>query len=97
MVKNPIYHARTKHIEVHHHYIRQLVDNEDICLYYCPTTEQTADIMTKPLGNDKYVKFRDKLGIVSGLVIKGGIRFLGIWGTKQNKITQEQLIRTIPL
>jgi hypothetical protein len=76
MVKNPVYHARTKHIEVHHHYIRQLVDNEDICLYYCPTTEQTTDIMTKPLGNDKYVKFRDKLGIVSGLVIKGGIRLI---------------------
>lgn len=43
-----------------------------MCLYYCPIAEQTADIMTKPLGYDKYVKFRAKLGIVSGLVIKGG-------------------------
>jgi hypothetical protein len=78
MVKNSIYHARTKHIEVHHHYIIQLVDNEDICLYYCPTVEQIVDIMKKPLGNDKYVKFRDKLGIVSSLVIKGGIRLIKI-------------------
>ena len=54
MVKNSVYHAITKHIEVHHNYIRQLVDNQDIFLYYCPTTAQTIDIMTNPLGNDKF-------------------------------------------
>ena len=54
MVKNSVYHAITKHIEVHHNYIRYLVDNQDICLNYCPTIEQTIDIMTKPLGNDKF-------------------------------------------
>jgi hypothetical protein len=74
MLKNPVYHAKTKHIEVHHHYIRQLVDNEDICLYYCPTTKQTVEIMTKTLSDDKFIKFRDKLEIVSSLVIKGGVR-----------------------
>ena len=47
-----------------------MVDNEDICLCYCTTTYQTGDIMEKPLGNDKFVKFIDKLGIVSCLVIK---------------------------
>ena len=52
--KNSVYHAITKHIEVHHNYIRYLVDNQDICLNYCPTIEQTIDIMTKPLGNDKF-------------------------------------------
>jgi hypothetical protein len=72
MVKNPIYHTRTKLIEFHHLYIRHLVDNEEICLYYYPTIEQIASIMTKPLSNDKFVKFRDKLGIVSNLVLKGG-------------------------
>ena len=54
MVKNSVYHAITKHIEVHHNYIIYLVDNQDICLNYCPTIEQTIDIMTNPLGNDKF-------------------------------------------
>ena len=48
-----------------------MVYNEDICICYCTTTYQTSDIMEKPLGNDKFVKFRDKLGIVSNLVING--------------------------
>ncbi|KAH9291933.1 hypothetical protein KI387_042879, partial [Taxus chinensis] len=65
MVKNPIYHARTKHIEIHHHYIRQLVDSGEISLHFCPSQEQSADVMTKPLGAFLFVKFRDKLGIVS--------------------------------
>jgi hypothetical protein len=74
MVKNPIYNARTNHIELHHHYIKKLVENEEICLYYCLIVEQTTNIMTKPLSNVKFIKFRDKLGIVSGLVIKGGVK-----------------------
>ena len=36
------------------------------------TEDQTADILTKALGCEKYVKFRDKLGVVSRLTIKGG-------------------------
>ncbi|KAH9303948.1 hypothetical protein KI387_008352 [Taxus chinensis] len=62
MVKNPIYHARTKHIEIHHHYIRQLVDSGEISLHFCPSQEQSADVMTKPLGAFLFVKFQDKLG-----------------------------------
>ena len=72
MAKNPIFHAGTKHIEGHLHYIRQLVTNEDICLYYCPNSEQLVDIMTKPLYKDKFVKLWDKLGVISISVIKGG-------------------------
>ena len=65
MVKNLVYHARTKHIEVHHHYIIKLINNEDICLYYCPTIGKTSNIMTKPLSN-KFVKFIYNIGIASG-------------------------------
>ena len=71
MTKNPVFHARTKHIEVHQHYIREQVQKKEIELIYCSTEDQAADIFTKPLNKDKFVKFQDKLGVTK-INIKGG-------------------------
>ena len=38
---------RTKHVEIHMHYIRELVHDRTIILQYCPTDEKIADIFTK--------------------------------------------------
>ena len=46
---NPEYHARTKHIDIQRHFVRELVTAEKVHLEYCPTSEMIADIMTKAL------------------------------------------------
>lgn len=63
LTKNPVLHARTKHIKVHYHFIREKVQSKEIDLTYCPTGEQVADILTKPLGKDKFQILRDKIGL----------------------------------
>ena len=61
--KNPVFHGRTKHINVKFHFIRDLIKKGDVELIYCGTKEQLADIMTKPLKLEDFVKLRMLLGV----------------------------------
>ncbi|MCO5614224.1 hypothetical protein L7F22_068504 [Adiantum nelumboides] len=63
LAKNSVYHARTKHIEVHYHFIREKVLAGEIDLVYVKTNDQVADIFTKALGKEKFCYFREALGI----------------------------------
>lgn len=52
---------RCKHIDVRHHYIRELVRDGAIRLTYCPSGDNVADLMTKPLGRVKFCELRSHL------------------------------------
>ena len=60
---DPIQKQRTKHIEVHMHYIRELVHDKTITLYYCPTEDQITDIFTKSFTENRFAFLRSLLGI----------------------------------
>ena len=64
LANNPIYHARTKHIETQHHFVREKLQSKEIDLSYCNTNENVADIFTKPLGKAKFEICRNKMYII---------------------------------
>jgi len=57
------YHMRTKHIDIRYHYIWYIIEAEAIKLIYCPTGEQTADILTKALPSTKAKHFAIAMGL----------------------------------
>ena len=61
LARNPVFHAWTKHIEVHYHFIRECVLAGDVDLQHISTNLQTADIFTKALGADKLWQFMTDL------------------------------------
>ncbi|KAK2358620.1 gag-protease polyprotein [Trifolium repens] len=61
--KNPIQHSRTKHIDIRHHFIKDLVEDKVVTLEHVATENQLADIFTKALDASKFETLRGKLGI----------------------------------
>ena len=61
--KNHVQHSRTKHIDIWHNYIRDLIEDKVITLEHVATEEQVADTFTKALDANQFEKLRGKLGI----------------------------------
>ena len=61
--KNPIMHGRSKHIRVRFHFLRDLVKDGKLELVHCGTKEQVADVMTKALKLETFLRLKEKLGM----------------------------------
>jgi hypothetical protein len=58
LANNLVYHVRTKHIEVHYHFIREKVRAREINFIHVSTKDQVANIFTKALSTNKLKRFR---------------------------------------
>jgi hypothetical protein len=65
LAKNPVSHARAKHIDIRHHFVREAIDDKIIWVQYIPTAEMTADSLTKALGREKHEKCTARMGMTS--------------------------------
>ena len=54
LAKNAMFHSRTKHIDVRHHFIRQVLEDGLVTLTKIKTQDNPADILTKSLGKAQH-------------------------------------------
>jgi hypothetical protein len=74
LANNLVHHARTKHIDVHYHLIREKVIAKEIDLNHVSIEDQVANIFTKALGTNKLKKFRKMFGVLEvDLSLKGSV------------------------
>ncbi|WVZ78389.1 hypothetical protein U9M48_026103 [Paspalum notatum var. saurae] len=64
LANNPVQHARTKHIDIRHHFLRDHEAKGDIALHHVCSENQLADIFTKPLDESRFCDLRSELNIL---------------------------------
>ena len=62
LAKNMVFHQRSKHIDIRYHLLRDQVGKNIIKLEYCRSEDQIADIFTKSLKINPFIKLKDLLG-----------------------------------
>jgi len=65
LTQNPKFHARTNHIEIHHHFVQEKVLSGDVEIKYCTTMEQYANFLTKGLPRPKHDLCKFNLGVLN--------------------------------
>jgi len=64
LTHNNKFHLRTKHIDIHYHFIWEAVENDHVLLSYCPMDAMVVDVLTKALLRLKLLRFIEMLGLL---------------------------------
>ena len=65
LAKNDCYHQKAKHIDIKYHFICECINNGELIPIQTPTNEQPADMLTKPLSQDKLQSCMTRIGQLS--------------------------------
>ena len=63
LMKNPVLHIRTKHINIQYHYIRETIEKGEVYFVFCRTELMVADSLTKAVPESKVVFCRTQMGV----------------------------------
>jgi len=63
LMKNPVFHGRSKHIDTKYHFIRECVERGQTVVKRISTNDQKADILTKPMAAGKFEVMRHLIGV----------------------------------
>jgi hypothetical protein len=63
VAEDPKYHGKTKHIKMRYHYIREAITEQDVILKHISTNSMVADLLTKPIARDAFVRHVRSLGL----------------------------------
>ena len=62
--KNPMFHSRSKHIDVRYHWVRDVIESKQLMLEKIHTDDNASDMMTKALPKDKIIHCRKTAGVM---------------------------------
>jgi hypothetical protein len=64
IARNPVFHSRTKHIDVQYHFVREVVEKGSVDMQKIHTKDNLADVMTKSINADKFTWCRSSYGMI---------------------------------
>ena len=63
--KNPVQYSQTKHIEIRHHFIQELLKHGTLTFEFIHINDQKADLFTKPLASKRFEFLRQNIDVIS--------------------------------
>lgn len=61
LINNPVFHRRSKHIDIRYNFIREIVAKKIVDIKYVESSSQLADFLTKALPSNSFISNRDNI------------------------------------